>query len=73
MLTALEPDVFPWLDHRRYSFSLGVRHGPGVWLSGHTALTLHLDSFWPTALLAALVVSFVSLVLNAVLPDGKDD
>jgi putative membrane protein len=44
-----------------------------AWLSGHTALTLHLDRFWPTALLAALVVSFVSLVLNAVLPDGKDD
>ena len=37
MLTALEPETFPWLDHRRYSFSLGVRHGPGVWLSGHTA------------------------------------
>jgi len=37
MLTALEPETFPWLDHRRYSFSLGVRHGPAVWLSGHTA------------------------------------
>ena len=37
MLTALEPDTFPWLDYRRYSFSLGVRHGPGVWRSGHTA------------------------------------
>jgi putative membrane protein len=43
-----------------------------AWLSGHTALTLHLDRFWPTAVLAALVVSFVSLVLHAVLPDGKD-
>jgi putative membrane protein len=43
-----------------------------AWLSGHTSLTLHLDRFWPTAVLAALVVSFVSLVLHAVLPDGKD-
>jgi putative membrane protein len=44
-----------------------------AWLSAHTALTLHIDRFWPTALLAALVVSFVSLVLNAVLPDGRRD
>jgi putative membrane protein len=44
-----------------------------AWLSGHTALSLHLDRFWPTAVLAALVVSFVSLVLHLVLPDGKDD
>jgi putative membrane protein len=43
-----------------------------AWLSSHTSLTLHLDRFWPTAVLAALVVSFVSLVLHAVLPDGKD-
>jgi putative membrane protein len=43
-----------------------------AWLSGHTSLTLHLDRFWPTAVLAALVVSFVSLVLHAVLPDGND-
>jgi putative membrane protein len=43
-----------------------------AWLSGHTSLTLRLDSFWPTAVLAALVVSFVSLVLHAILPDGKD-
>jgi putative membrane protein len=42
-----------------------------AWVSGHTSLTLRLDRFWPTALLAALVVSFVSLVLHAVLPDGK--
>jgi putative membrane protein len=44
-----------------------------AWLSGHTSLTLHLDRFWPTAVLAALVVSFVSLVLHAVLPDGRRD
>lgn len=44
-----------------------------AWISGHTSLSLHLDQFWPTAVLAALVVTFVSLVLNAVLPDGGDD
>src|SRR5215218_6903713 len=37
MLAALEPEPFPWLDYRRYSFSLGVRQGPRVWLSGNTA------------------------------------
>ena len=37
MLAALEPEPFPWLDYRRYSFSLGVRHGSRVWLSGNTA------------------------------------
>ena len=44
-----------------------------AWISGHTALTLHIDHFWPTAVVGALIVSVVSLVLNAVLPDGHDD
>lgn len=43
-----------------------------AWLSSHTPLTLSIDEFWPTAVLAALVVTFVSLLLNAILPDGKD-
>ena len=43
------------------------------WLSGHTSLTLHLDRFWPTAVLAALVISFVSLVMHAVLPDRRQE
>ena len=41
-----------------------------AWLSGHTSLTLHLDRFWPTAVLAALVISLVSLVANALRRDG---
>lgn len=41
-----------------------------AWLSGHTDLTLRIDSFWPTAVLAAVVISVVSLVVNALLPDG---
>jgi putative membrane protein len=44
------------------------------WLSRHTSLQLHIDRFWWQAVGAALVVSFVSLVLNLVLPDRlKDD
>ncbi len=41
-----------------------------AWLSARTPLTLHLDDFWPTAVLAALVVSVVSFVLHLVVPDG---
>ena len=41
-----------------------------AWLSGHTPLTLHLDRFWPTAVLAALVISLVGLVANAVRRDA---
>jgi enamine deaminase RidA (YjgF/YER057c/UK114 family) len=37
MATAIKPQRFPWFDYARYSFSLGVRAGSGVYLSGHTA------------------------------------
>lgn len=43
-----------------------------AWLSGHTRLSLQIDHFWWDAVLAALVVTVVSMVLNAVLPDPKD-
>jgi putative membrane protein len=43
-----------------------------AWLSSHTPLTLTLDEFWWTAVWAALVVTVVSMILNAILPDGKD-
>ncbi len=43
-----------------------------AWVSSHTPLTLSIDQFWPTAVFAALVVTFVSLVLNAILPDARD-
>lgn len=42
-----------------------------AWLSGRTPLTLRIDHFWPTAVLAAVVVTFVSLVLHVVLPSGR--
>ena len=35
--TALAPDVFPWLDHSRYTFSLGVSAEGVAVLSGHSA------------------------------------
>ena len=40
------------------------------WLSGFTPLTLHVDGFFWSAVLGALVISLVSWVLDLVLPDG---
>lgn len=37
MSEAIKPANFPWFDYTRYSFSLGLRAGNGVYLSGHTA------------------------------------
>lgn len=42
-----------------------------AWLSSHTSLSLHIDRFWPTAVLAAVVVTVVSMLAHLVLPDGK--
>ncbi len=43
------------------------------WLSRHTRLTLRIDHFWWQAVGAAVVVTFVSLVLNLLLPDSLKD
>jgi putative membrane protein len=43
-----------------------------AWLSSHTRLTLQLDDFWWTAVRAALIVTVVSMILNAILPDRKE-
>ena len=43
------------------------------WLSQHTKLTLEIDHFWWQAVFAAVVVTFVSLVLNLILPDSLRD
>ncbi len=43
------------------------------WISEATPLTFVVDEFFWSAVLGAVVVTFVSLVLNLVLPDGKDD
>lgn len=42
------------------------------WVSGATPLTFHVESFFWSAILGAVVVTFVSMVLNLLLPDGKD-
>jgi enamine deaminase RidA (YjgF/YER057c/UK114 family) len=37
MSQALQPSRFPWFDYSRYSFSLGLAAGSGLYLSGHSA------------------------------------
>jgi len=37
LLEAIRPSHFPWFDYSRYTFSLGLRRGQNVWLSGHSA------------------------------------
>lgn len=39
------------------------------WIAGQLALPFHVDRFWPTAVLGALIVGVVSWILNAVIPD----
>jgi putative membrane protein len=43
------------------------------WLSGHTRYALHVDRFFWSAVLGALVISVVSWLLELVVPDGRDD
>lgn len=37
-LKPLEPDRYPFLDYRRFTFSLGIETPEGIWLSGSTAV-----------------------------------
>jgi putative membrane protein len=43
------------------------------WIAGQFDLPFHVDDFWPSALLGALLVGVVSWVLNMLVPDGGDD
>jgi putative membrane protein len=43
------------------------------WIAGKLDLPFHVDHFWPTAVLGALLVSVVSWVLNLAVPDKEDD
>lgn len=43
------------------------------WVAEATPLTFHIDDFFWTAVLAAVVVTLVSMVLHLLLPDGRDD
>lgn len=40
------------------------------WITGFTDYGLRVDGFW-TAVLAALIISIISLVLTVILPDGR--
>jgi putative membrane protein len=43
------------------------------WIAGQIDLGFHVDGFWPSAVLGALLVGIVSWVLNMLVPDGGDD
>ena len=43
------------------------------WIAGRLDLPFHVDNFWPSAILGALLVGIVSWLLNALVPDGGDD
>jgi putative membrane protein len=40
------------------------------WIADQLDLPFHVDKFWPTAVLGALIVGIVSWLLNLVVPDG---
>ena len=42
------------------------------WIAGQFDLPFHVDDFWPSAVLGALLVGIVSWVLNMLVPDGDD-
>jgi putative membrane protein len=43
------------------------------WIAGRASLPFHVDNFWPSAVLGALLVGIVSWLLNMLVPDGSDD
>ena len=43
------------------------------WIAGKLDLPFHVDHFWPSAVLGALLVGIVSWLLNMLVPDGSDD
>jgi putative membrane protein len=43
------------------------------WIAGQFDLPFHVDGFWPSAVLGALLVGIVSWLLNLLVPDGGDD
>ena len=42
------------------------------WIAGKFDLPFHVDHFWPSAVLGALLVGVVSWLLNMLVPDGRD-
>jgi putative membrane protein len=42
------------------------------WIAGKLNLPFHVDRFWPTAVLGALLVAVVSWLLNLAVPDKEE-
>lgn len=42
------------------------------WIAGEFDLPFHVDGFWPSAVLGALLVGVVSWLLNMLVPDSRD-
>ncbi len=42
------------------------------WIAEQVDLPFHVDDFWPSAVLGALLVGVVSWILGLVVPDGDD-
>jgi putative membrane protein len=43
------------------------------WIAGKLDLPFHVDAFWPTAVLGALLVSVISWIMNLAVPDRDED
>jgi putative membrane protein len=43
------------------------------WIAGKLELPFHVDKFWPSAVLGALLVSVISWLLNLLVPDREDE
>ena len=43
------------------------------WIAGELNLPFHVENFWPSAVLGALLVGVVSWLLNMLVPDRSDD
>jgi putative membrane protein len=43
------------------------------WIAGQISLPFHVDNFWPSAVLGALLVGIVSWLLNMFVPDRSGD
>jgi putative membrane protein len=42
------------------------------WIAGKLELPFHVNKFWPTAVLGALLVSLISWLLNLLVPDKEE-
>ena len=43
------------------------------WIAGKLDIPFHVDKFWPTAVVGALIVGIISWLLNLLVPDRDND